>query len=94
MHKSPQLGRSSRSNPSNPAIILSPQQESLIRILYRGLLRKSKTFDNYPLLKAWCDDPFSPANYTKWYSPKISFYEEIRKAFRKPHLVRMKYLSR
>jgi putative AlgH/UPF0301 family transcriptional regulator len=81
------VGRSR--NPTNTTKnsnnILTHQQRPLLRILYKGLLKKSRTFDNYPLLKAWCDDPFSPSNFPKWYSPKISFYEEIRKAFRKPH---------
>jgi putative AlgH/UPF0301 family transcriptional regulator len=69
---------------TNLKVTATKNQQSFLRILYKGLLRKAKTFDNYPLLKAWCDHPFSNSELKKWYSPKISFYEEVRKAFRKP----------
>jgi len=65
------------------AIINTSTQNQMFRILYKGLLRKAKTFDNYPLLKAWADNP-NTNRQKKWYSPQISFYDEVKTAFRKP----------
>jgi len=46
-------------------------------------LRKAKTFDNYPLLKAWVDKP-NIIGEKKWYSPHVSFYDAVKTAFRTP----------
>jgi putative AlgH/UPF0301 family transcriptional regulator len=73
---------------------MSATSKSLIRALYRGLIRKAILFDKYPVLKATLTLPrpqpnlertafLSPWLGIRLYTPSISFKECVRIAFRK-----------
>jgi putative AlgH/UPF0301 family transcriptional regulator len=48
-------------------------------VLYKGLLRKAKLFDRYPILKAYCNDPLKRGTL---YIPSVSFHVIVKESFR------------
>jgi putative AlgH/UPF0301 family transcriptional regulator len=56
-----------------------PSKTRLPLVLYKGLLRKAKLFDRYPILKAYCNNPLKRGTL---YIPSLSFHEVIKSSFR------------
>jgi putative AlgH/UPF0301 family transcriptional regulator len=56
-----------------------PAKTRLPLVLYKGLLRKAKLFDRYPILKAYCNDPLKRGTL---YIPSVSFHAIVRESFR------------
>jgi putative AlgH/UPF0301 family transcriptional regulator len=57
----------------------APAKARLPLVLYKGLLRKAKLFDRYPILKAYCHDPLRRGTL---YIPSVSFHTIIKESFR------------